>query len=133
MLNARQWIMVTGAAAVAGVALAQQVPGAMDLMTSTIIPASNVVFAVGKKAPATNAEWDAVQKSAANLIDAARRLESIAPADNSAAWQRFAKEMAGAARKSGDAAKARDVDAVLDAGDALYESCADCHRIFLKK
>jgi hypothetical protein len=120
------------ALAAAGVAYAQM-PGVMDLMKATVIPDSTVVFEVGNKAPASDAQWAAVQKSATALVDAAKKLEALAPADNAAPWQKFAREMGDAAAKSLAAAKARNADAVQDAGDALYETCAGCHKIFLKR
>jgi hypothetical protein len=41
--------------------------------------------------------------------------------------------MADAAAVAGKAAKARNVDAVLDAGDVLYTTCEDCHRQYVRK
>ena len=116
----------------AATAVAQQ-PGVMDLMKATVIPDSNVVFGVGNKAPANDAEWAAVQKSAAALVAAAKQVEALAPADNAAPWQKFAREMGEAAAKSLAAAKTRNADAVQDAGDVLYETCAACHKVFLKR
>ncbi len=120
------------ALAVAGVSFAQT-NGVMDLMKATVIPDSNVVFGVGNKAPANDAEWAAVQKSAAALVDAAKKLDALAPAGSAASWQKYSGEMGETAAKALAAAKARNADAVQDAGDALYETCAACHKIYLKR
>ena len=37
------------------------------------------------------------------------------------------------ASKAAEAAKARNVDGVLAAGDAMYENCEGCHRVYMKK
>ena len=117
-------------------AAAQQPKPAADtlaLMKSVVIPASNTVFGVGKAAPKSDQEWAVVQNSAARLIDAGRQLSMQAPAADGAEWTRFAKAMADAAAVAGKAAQAKNVDAVLDAADALYETCEGCHQRYLKK
>ncbi len=115
-----------------GVAYAQ-VPQALQLMKGTVIPESNVVFAVGNKAPASDAEWAALQKSADSLVNAARQLQSMAPAGGRAEWAKSSDAMGAAAGKAAAAAKTRNVDGAQDAGDALYETCEGCHRRFMKK
>src|SRR5476649_1254497 len=94
----------------------QPVRGALELMKSTIIPASDVVFAVGNAAPKNDREWATVESGAAKLIDAAKTLTTQAPASNGANWIRFSKAMSDAAATAGKAAKAKNADAVLDAG-----------------
>ena len=106
---------------------------AKTMMKSVVIPASDTVFAVGKAVPKSEQEWAAIRDAAAKLGDAGRQFASQAPAGNGADWTRFAKAMADAAASAGRAAQAKNVDAVLDAGDALYESCEGCHQRFMKK
>ena len=135
--------MSTGIARAAGVAaiaalmqlaLAQDPPvRVLGLMKAIVIPASDAVFAVGKAPPKTDREWAAVESGAARLIEAGKSLEAEAPATGGANWTRFPKAMADAAAVAGKAAKARNVDAVLDAGDVLYTTCEDCHRQYVKK
>ena len=135
--------MSTGIARAAGVAaiaalmqlaLAQDPPvRVLGLMKAIVIPASDAVFAVGKAPPKTDREWAAVESGAARLIEAGKSLEAEAPATGGANWTRFSKAMADAAAVAGKAAKARNVDAVLDAGDVLYTTCEDCHRQYVRK
>jgi hypothetical protein len=98
-----------------------------------VIPASDAVFVVGKAAPKNDKEWAAVEGGAAKLIDAGKVLADEAPASDGANWTRLAKAMADAAAVAGRAAKEKNVDAVLDAGDVLYTTCEDCHRQYVKK
>jgi cytochrome c556 len=115
-------------------AAAQQSPaGVLELMKSAVIPASDAVFAVGKAAPKTDGEWAAVAAAAAQLVEAAKKLDTQAPASGGASWTRFSRMMAEAAAAAGKAAQSKNADAVLDAGDALYSACEDCHKQFMKK
>jgi hypothetical protein len=106
---------------------------ALKLMKDTVIPASNIVFSVGKQAPKTDAEWAAVQKSAESLATAARQLLPMGPDSGREEWAKFSDALGASARKAADAAKARNLEATQDAGDELYESCEGCHRRYMKK
>ena len=115
-------------------ALAQQPSDrVLGLMKSVVIPASDAVFAVGKSAPKSNKEWAAVEAGAAKLIDAGKALATEAPAAGGTNWVKLSNAMSEAAAVAGKAAKDKNVDAVLDAGDVLYTACDDCHKQFLKK
>ncbi len=105
----------------------------LELMKTVVIPASDTVFGVGKGAPKNDKEWGVVQDSAARLNDAGQQLMRQAPSANGANWIQYSKAMAAAADSAGKAAKAKNADAVLDAGDALYSTCEDCHKQYMKK
>ena len=130
---------ITGASVVAialltHFALAQEPPvRVLGLMKSMVIPASDAVFAVGKAAPKNEREWAAVESGAAKLIDAGKALADEAPASGGDNWIRLSKALADAAAVAGKAARGKNVDAVLDAGDVLYTTCEDCHRQYVKK
>jgi cytochrome c1 len=114
--------------------LAQEPPlRVLGLMKAVIIPASDAVFVVGKAPPKSEREWSAVDNGAARLIEAGKVLAKEAPPAGNADWIRLANAMADAAAAAGRAAKAKNVDAVLDAGDVLYTTCEDCHRHYVKK
>ena len=55
------------------------------------------------------------------------------PPTGGANWAKYSKAMSDAAGAAGRAASAKNVDAVLDAGDVLYGTCEDCHRQYMKK
>jgi hypothetical protein len=115
-------------------ALSQEPPvRVLGLMKSVIIPASDAVFAVGKAVPRTDREWASVENGAARLIDAGKALAGEAPAADAGNWVRLANALTDAAAVAAKAAKAKNADAVLDAGDTLYTTCEDCHRQFVKK
>ena len=116
----------------AGAAYAQY-PAVLKLVKAVVIPDSNIVFGVGNKEPKTAAEWAAVQKSAENLVAGARQLLPMGPDTGRKQWTGFTESLGAAARKAAEAAKARNVDGVLAAGDAMYENCEGCHRVYMKK
>ena len=126
--------IVIGVALLAHLALAQDPPiRVLGIMKAVVIPASDAVFAVGKAPPKSDREWAEVENGAAKLIDAGKTLAAEAPAPNGANWTRLSGAMADAAAVARKAAGARNVDAVLDAGDVLYTTCEDCHRQYIKK
>jgi len=49
------------------------------------------------------------------------------------AWVNFTDALGVGSRKAVAAAKTRNVDAVLSAGDAIYEACEGCHTAYMKK
>lgn len=132
MRNVYQCVLMAAMTALSGAAGAQ-FPQALKLMNTTVIPASNIVFSVGKQAPKTEAEWAAVQKSAESLVGAARQLLPMGPDNGREEWAKFSDALGAGARKAADAAKARNLDATQDAGDEMYESCEGCHRRYMKK
>jgi hypothetical protein len=127
------------AAAVAIVLCTQYAPAqepllrVLGIMKAVVIPASDALFAAGKAPPKSEREWAAVESGASRLIDAGKTLAGEAPAIGTAEWMRLSNAMAEAAVVAGSAAKNRNIDAVLDAGDVLYATCEDCHRLYLKK
>jgi hypothetical protein len=124
--------MAAGLLAPAVAAFAQY-PQVLQLIRTSVIPDSTIVFSVGNKAPASDAEWATVRKSAENLAATAQKLMPLGPGSNREAWVGFANALGAAARKAVAAAKARNADGVSDAGDAMYETCEGCHRIYMKK
>ena len=110
-----------------------QLPQVLKIMKASVIPDSNIVFSVSNKAPKTDAEWAAVQKSTANLVLIARQLMPMGPDVGREAWVDFTNALGASSRKAADAAKARNADAVVAAGDEMYETCEGCHRIYMKK
>ncbi len=116
----------------AGVAGAQY-PQVLKLVKGTIIPDSNIVFSVALKAPAGDVEWAAVQKSALNLAAGARQLLPLGPDTGRDAWVGFAEGLRAASQRAADAAAARNTGGVVAAGDAMFEQCEGCHRLYMAK
>lgn len=103
-----------------------------QLMIELTVPSSNAVFAAAGEVPKNEAGWQLIHQAALTLGQSAELLTKTPLAVNNPAWQQPAKDMAHAAQSAAKAAKSRDVDGIAAAGDALYESCANCHKIYLK-
>lgn len=131
MKKTGRWL-VLGVALTAGAALAQ-FPPALKVMKATVIANSNIVFGVSNKAPRNDAEWAAVQNAAQAMIDVSHQLMPLGPDSGREQWVQFTQDLGAASRKALDAAKARNADAAIDAGDAMFEVCEACHNRYMKK
>lgn len=98
-----------------------------ELMTLVIRPASDAVFYITSRTPATSEAWTALQGQTLMLAESAGVLMLPAHARGRAQWLADARLMREAAGKAFAAAKARDVAALEALNDELYQSCVTCH------
>lgn len=77
--------------------------------------------------PKTDEDWAAVRNSAAVLVESGNALMLDGRAFDREEWMRAARGMSDAATTAIEAAEAKDVDALFDAGGAIYEACTACH------
>ena len=129
-----------------GVAEAQKPPSSYkpfaalaDLMSGILFPNSNFIFdvTVPKKAPKSDADWIAVQTSAAVLAEAGnllllrgRRKENGQPVPQTADWRKHVQVLVEAAKGAHKAALAKDPEAVFVACEPLYQACFSCHQAY---
>ena len=97
-------------------------------MVLVIRPASDAVFYITSRTPATSEEWTALQSQTLMLAESANSLMLPAHARGRAQWLEDARLLREAGRKAFDAAKARDVAALEALNDELYQSCVTCHQ-----
>jgi hypothetical protein len=119
------------AATLPATAMAQQ--DVASLMKAIVVPASDGVFVAGKTPPKTDADWAAVVQNAEKLAAAAQPLAAIPPPNAKPDWARYASGMGNAARAAANAAREKNLDHVMDAGDELYDTCEGCHKVYLKR
>jgi cytochrome c556 len=108
----------------------QPVSPVRQLMLSSLVPASSSVFAVANEAPKDAAEWNVVERNAFALADHGKQLLKMLP-PNAEAWIKHSTHLIDSSTEAADAAKAKDADKVSDAGNAIYESCEGCHKLYL--
>lgn len=77
--------------------------------------------------PQTDEEWEAVRNSAAVVAESGNLLMMEGRAFDRGEWMQAARGMIEAANTAVQAAEAKDVPALFDAGGAVYESCTECH------
>ena len=102
-----------------------------DIMQALTIPLSDAVFAAGSEPPKDDAAWAALQQKAFALAESANLL--LIPPRNitSGSWGKWAVAQREAALTAMKAARAKNADALSSAGDALYETCEGCHKVYL--
>src|SRR5712664_3853743 len=97
-----------------------------ELMIDPIYPSSDAIFYIETRTPGTDAEWRALEAKTAALADAADALTGPMYFRDRARWMDDAKAMVDVSRAASDAAKRRDVGALVALNDALYTSCVQC-------
>jgi hypothetical protein len=92
--------------------------------------AGSIITAEGVEelAPTTDEGWLAVQHSAAVVAETGNLLLMPGRAKDEQDWREISQALTGAGLTVLRAAKAKDADALFDAGGELYNVCVSCHR-----
>jgi hypothetical protein len=99
-----------------------------QLMIDPIYPASDAIFYISTRTPATDADWRALEAKTSALADAAQALAAPMYFRDRNKWMADAKLMIDASATAVVAVKRRDVNALVELNDALYTSCVQCHQ-----
>jgi hypothetical protein len=102
-----------------------------QVMLGITIPTSDVVFQVGAKAPADDMEWEKVEANALALAESGTLLTIGARAIDQQEWLKHCQDLIATAKTAAAAAHEKNVDKVLDAGNAIYEVCDTCHKKYM--
>lgn len=126
-------VLSLGVAAFAAAAPEPSIPGTTvrELMIDIVTPATDALW--GVEDPRTDAEWRVLDDAARDVIDVFRsiklkeadRNDGSRPAQPN--WDAYTDEVISAAEAARQAIGARDVDALLEAGNVLYPPCENCH------
>ena len=142
MFVASIWFVLAGLRNTAQAAPAgfEPIATVKQIMDGIVAPASDTVYqsvsiivseaGVEENYPKTQAEWDVVAASAAALAEAGGLLTMGNRLVDEDQWPGLAKAMTDASLISKKAAEDRDKDALLASGEALNESCDNCHRAY---
>jgi hypothetical protein len=112
----------------------EQVVSVHEVMVSIVTPATDVIW--GVEDPQSDEEWAVIENAANTVIVAAAQIKQGGAGPNDAqwasevAWQAFADRVLNAGIAARDAARNKDLDAVLQAGKVLYPPCEECHLRF---
>lgn len=96
-----------------------------QVMLGLTIPASDVLFQVSE--PPDDAAWDRIVANAVMLAESGNMLLTGARDLSQPEWTQHARELVARSKVAADAAARHDVDAVLEAGNGIYEVCEACH------
>jgi len=97
-------------------------------MVKIIYPASDAIFYIATRTPATEAEWGELQGKALAVAESANLLMMPGRARDQDRWMADAKLMLDAGRAAYRAARAKDVAGLEAVNDQLYTSCTSCHQ-----
>jgi hypothetical protein len=99
-----------------------------DLMIKMIYPTSDAIFYIETRTPKTDAEWGELQAMTLTLAESANLLMMPGRARDQERWMADAKLMLDAGMAAYAAAKKKDVAALVELNDAVYQSCVVCHQ-----
>ena len=99
-----------------------------DLMVKIIYPASDAIFYITTRTPASEVEWGELQGKALAVAESANLLMMPGRARDQKQWMADAKLMLDAGAAAVKAAKTKKVEAVSALSDQLLESCTTCHK-----
>jgi len=99
-----------------------------QLMIDPIYPASDAIFYISTRTPASDADWRALEAKTAALSDAAKALTGPMYFRDRDKWMADARLMVDASATAVEAVKRRDVNALVELNDALYTACVQCHQ-----
>jgi len=81
--------------------------------------------------PRSEAEWLVVENACYTLMESGNLLMIGDRAKDRGRWMETARGMIDAGRQALEAAKARDPDAIFSVGGVVYQSCSDCHALYV--
>jgi len=102
-----------------------------QVMLGITKPASDVVFQVAAKDPASASDWEQVEASAQALAESGILLTRGLRAVNQPEWRQHVKDLIERAGEAAAAARAKNVEETLSAGNRIYEVCDNCHKKFM--
>lgn len=119
------------------------VTGIHEVMEGLVAPAADIVFkSVGYRAtpeggiqdiaPKNDVEWEVVEHSALGLAESANLLMLEGRALDQGDWIKMSLDMMDTSTVAAKAAKAKDANAVLEAGEKIFDSCTACHLKYIQ-
>ncbi len=107
------------------------VANAKQLMEAFIIPSSDALFDVSSEPPKNDVEWRRLRNNALILAESGNLLMMGSPAKDKDVWMKYSRELVDAGAVALKAVEAKNVDAVIQAGDPILAACQGCHDRFL--
>ena len=103
----------------------------MEVMDAVTIPASDEVWLAAAEPPETEEEWEAVRHAALALAESGNLLLMEGRTLDRDEWITETIEFIDAAVLAVEAAAARNLNELIEAGDAIYDTCLSCHQIYM--
>ena len=107
---------------------AQPVGTMSELMIQIIYPHSDAIFYISTRTPSSSAEWTDLEGKTLMLAESANLLMTPERAWDGDQWMRDARLLLDAGQATFRAAQERNVEALEELNDQLYQSCVTCHQ-----
>ena len=98
-----------------------------ELMADIIYPTSDAIFYITTREPGNDVEWNEFRAKTLMLAEAANLLMMPGRARDQEQWMADTKLMLDVGQAAFRAAKRKDVKAIEELNDQLYQSCVTCH------
>jgi hypothetical protein len=98
-----------------------------EMMTRIVQPSSDAVFYVARTPPQTDEDWRRLESQTLMLAESANLLLMPGYVQAQEQWLRDSLLMRNAAVAAYKAAQTKDLAALEELNNALYESCENCH------
>ena len=99
-----------------------------ELMADIIYPTSDAIFYITTRVPADEVEWNAFRAKTLMLAESANLLMMPGRARDQEQWMADSKLLLDVGQAAFRAAKRKDVKAIEELNDQLYQSCVICHQ-----
>jgi hypothetical protein len=98
-----------------------------EIMQAMVVPSSNALFDVARRAPASAEEWAVLRNHAILLAESGNLLLIPGRSQETGVWRSSSRAMADAGAAALQAARDEDAEAVIEAGNLIVDSCEVCH------
>ncbi len=106
----------------------QIVGNVSQLMIDIIYPNSDALFYIERTPPKTDHDWNVIRGNALTLAESGNLLLMGYRQRDQDKWVKDTKLMIDAGTAAFRAAQKKDMQAILDLNDQLYQSCVVCHK-----
>jgi hypothetical protein len=104
-----------------------------QLHDAMIKPASDAIFSVAREAPNNAQAWTAVADAGGTLAKAGHLMVLQAPAGNRQRWMTLSRQLTLVGRTAQRAARARNLEALMQVSDRVIIVCETCHARYRNK
>ena len=104
-----------------------------EIMGIMVIPTSAALWNVASAEPETDEAWRELERASVLLAEAGNLLLTPGRVIDDDIWRQTSRMMVDEGAKALEAARARDVQALIDSGNAVVDACEICHESHLSR
>jgi hypothetical protein len=104
-----------------------------QVMTAITAPASDIIFHAVSGVPQNDTEWKKVQNSALELAESGNLLMLPGRSRDNVEWVKQSQALIEAAMLALKAAREKNADNLMIAGDKIIGTCEGCHNKYMDK